>query len=223
MRKAKTIALTVVVAAALVYVYYTEVKPVVIFGLRSDYAQAIPYQKVPEGLDSLRAESCGTCHREIYEEWKSSIHASAYRDPFFQAYWKKDRNIWVCLNCPHSVGESAADADQRHPARAGGEGGPGAEPSVRPRVSTGSRHVCRLSCPGRRHPGSVRRFCGASSDAIRSELSHHAGLLSFATTSYRGRRNIYRVGPCGGPMRSTRESISCRNGDTSVRVVTCRR
>jgi hypothetical protein len=99
MRKAKTIALTVVVAAALVYVYYTEVKPVVIFGLRSDYAQAIPYQKVPEGLDSLRAESCGTCHREIYEEWKSSIHASAYRDPFFQAYWKKDRNIWVCLNC----------------------------------------------------------------------------------------------------------------------------
>jgi hypothetical protein len=99
MRKAKTIALTVVVAAALVYVYYTEVKPVVIFGLRSDYARAIPYQKVPEGLASLRAESCGTCHREIYEEWKSSIHASAYRDPFFQAYWKKDRNVWVCLNC----------------------------------------------------------------------------------------------------------------------------
>lgn len=99
MRKAKTIALTVVGVAALVYVYYTEVKPVVIFGLRSDYARAIPYQKVPEGLDSLRAESCGTCHREIYEEWKSSIHASAYRDPFFQAYWKKDRNIWVCLNC----------------------------------------------------------------------------------------------------------------------------
>ncbi len=99
MRKAKTIALTVVGVGALVYVYYTEVKPAVIFGLRSDYARAIPYQKIPEGLDSLRAESCGTCHREIYEEWKSSIHAFAYRDPFFQAYWKKDRNIWVCLNC----------------------------------------------------------------------------------------------------------------------------
>lgn len=99
MRKAKTIALTMVGIAGLIYVYYTEVKPVVIFGLRSDYARAIPYQKVPEGLDSLRAESCGICHREIYEEWKSSIHASAYRDPFFQAYWKKDRNIWVCLNC----------------------------------------------------------------------------------------------------------------------------
>ncbi len=98
MKNAKTIVLTVV-GAALIYVYYTEVKPVVIFGLRSDYALAIPYQKVPEGLESLRAESCGTCHREIYEEWKSSIHAYAYRDPFFQAYWKKDGNIWICLNC----------------------------------------------------------------------------------------------------------------------------
>ncbi len=83
----------------LVYLYYTEVKPVVIFGLRADYARAIPFQELPEGLESLRAESCGRCHREIYEEWKSSIHAYAYEDPFFQAYWKKDDNIWVCLNC----------------------------------------------------------------------------------------------------------------------------
>ncbi len=88
-----------VIAAVCVYVYYTEIKPVVIFGLRSDYAHAIPFQRVPEGLASLKAESCGECHREIYEEWKRSIHAHAYDDPFFQAYWKKDHNIWVCLNC----------------------------------------------------------------------------------------------------------------------------
>ena len=81
------------------YLYYTEIKPVVIFGLRSDYAHAIPFQRVPEGLTSLKAESCGQCHREIYDEWKSSIHARAYEDPYFQAYWKKDKNVWVCLNC----------------------------------------------------------------------------------------------------------------------------
>jgi hypothetical protein len=85
--------------AGLVYLYYTEIKPVVIFGLRDDYAHAIPYQKVPAGLVSLKAESCGQCHQEIYAEWKTSIHAHAYEDPFFQAYWKKDKNIWVCLNC----------------------------------------------------------------------------------------------------------------------------
>lgn len=99
MTRGLKIGLGVVLASGAVYLYYTEVKPVVIFGLRSDYAHAIPYQKVPAGLDSLKAESCGTCHLEIYDEWKTSIHARAFGDPFFQAYWKKDKNIWVCLNC----------------------------------------------------------------------------------------------------------------------------
>ena len=82
-----------------IYIFYTEIRPTVIFGLRDDYAKAIPYQQVPVGLQSLKAEECGSCHVEIYKEWKSSIHAHAFRDPFFQAYWKKDNNIWVCLNC----------------------------------------------------------------------------------------------------------------------------
>jgi hypothetical protein len=99
MRAAWKIALALLVVAGAIYLYYTEIKPVVIFGLRSDYAHAIPYQQIPEGLTSLKAESCGQCHREIYDEWKTSIHARAYDDPFFQAYWKKDKNIWVCLNC----------------------------------------------------------------------------------------------------------------------------
>jgi hypothetical protein len=99
MRRWHKLALGAVVAVGATYFYYTEVKPVVIFGLRSDYARALSYQNVPEGLTSLKAESCGECHREIYDEWKTSIHAHAYDDPFFQAYWKKDKNIWVCLNC----------------------------------------------------------------------------------------------------------------------------
>jgi hypothetical protein len=41
-----------------VYYFYTEVRPVVIFGLRDDYAHAIPYQQVPVGLQSLMAEEC---------------------------------------------------------------------------------------------------------------------------------------------------------------------
>ncbi|MCS6897916.1 MAG: cytochrome c family protein, partial [Nitrospira sp.] len=88
-----------VILGGLIYFYYTEVKPVVIFGLRSDYAHAIPYQEIPAGLASLRAESCGTCHVDIYNEWKTSIHSQAYLDPFFQAYWTKDKRIWICLNC----------------------------------------------------------------------------------------------------------------------------
>ena len=81
------------------YIFYTELRPVVIFGLRDDFSHAIPFQEVPEGIDSLRAESCGKCHQAIYEEWKTSIHAQAFDDPFFQAYWKRDDNVFICLNC----------------------------------------------------------------------------------------------------------------------------
>lgn len=88
-----------IVLGGLIYFYYTEVRPTVIFGLRSDYAHAIPHQRIPDGLTSLRAESCGSCHRAIYDEWKTSIHSKAYKDPFFQAYWTKDQHTWVCLNC----------------------------------------------------------------------------------------------------------------------------
>ena len=86
-------------AAAVVYLFYNELRPKVIFGLRQDFAQAIPVQKVPAGLSSLKAEECGKCHREIYEEWKSSYHAQAFTDPFFRAYWRKDGEVWICLNC----------------------------------------------------------------------------------------------------------------------------
>ncbi|MEW6325247.1 MAG: multiheme c-type cytochrome [Nitrospirota bacterium] len=79
--------------------YVEHATSILIFGLRADYRQAVPHQAVPAGLTSLRAESCGECHREIYEEWKSSMHAQAFVDPFFQAYWRKDKHIWVCLNC----------------------------------------------------------------------------------------------------------------------------
>ena len=74
-------------------------KSPVIFGLRDDIAHAIPSQVAPTGVESLSAEACGVCHREIYDEWKTSIHSQAYDDPFFQAYWRKDKHIWVCLNC----------------------------------------------------------------------------------------------------------------------------
>jgi hypothetical protein len=62
MRLAFKVIIGIGILAGLVYLYYTEkIKPVVIFGLRSDYAHAIPFQKVPAGLASLKAESCGEC------------------------------------------------------------------------------------------------------------------------------------------------------------------
>lgn len=104
-----------ILGSILVYYFYTEIRPTVIFGLRDDYAHAIPFQSVPLGLDSLKAEDCGQCHQEIYEEWKTSVHAHAYQDPFFQAYWKKDGNVWVCLNCHSPLENQQPTLIQRIP------------------------------------------------------------------------------------------------------------
>lgn len=66
--------------------------------LTKHWESAIPHQEIPEGLESLSAEECGSCHEKIYEEWKRSTHALAFRDIQFQAEWKKD-DTYVCLNC----------------------------------------------------------------------------------------------------------------------------
>ncbi|MFQ5508260.1 MAG: hypothetical protein ACE5FN_02865 [Leptospirillia bacterium] len=97
MIRSATIVTLLAVGAA--WGYWQFVYNPVIFGLRDDFVHAVPNQKVPEGVASLSAEACGACHQAIYAEWKTSIHARAYTDPYFQAYWKKDKRIWICLNC----------------------------------------------------------------------------------------------------------------------------
>jgi len=97
------VAVVVLVAGGL-YLFYSELRPMVIFGLRDDFAHAIPMQKVPAGIPSLKAEDCGKCHKDIYQEWKTSYHAQAYTDPFFRAYWRKDGEVWICLNCHTPLG-----------------------------------------------------------------------------------------------------------------------
>ena len=62
------------------------------------WEKAIPHQEIPEGLVSISAKSCSTCHQDIYNEWKQSTHAVAFQDVQFQAEMKKD-DILTCLNC----------------------------------------------------------------------------------------------------------------------------
>lgn len=63
----------------------------------------LPYTEVPTGLADLRAETCGACHVEIYEEWKISTHARAWLDdPQFLAELEKSEKqgvAWMCMNC----------------------------------------------------------------------------------------------------------------------------
>ncbi len=77
---------------------------------RPVFEQPVPHSEVPSGLASMTAESCGACHRSIYEEWKISTHARAWLDDAqFQEELAKSRSEpphentgdvgWLCVNC----------------------------------------------------------------------------------------------------------------------------
>jgi len=93
------VAVVILLLAGLYFIVYPRVRSHIIFGLREDFRSAVPYQAVPAGIDGIRSKDCAKCHQEIYDEWKTSIHSHSYVDPFFQAYWNKDKHIWICLNC----------------------------------------------------------------------------------------------------------------------------
>ena len=97
----KTVIITgaAVTVTVILFLIYENVHSRIIFGIREDFARPIAYDQPVPGIPGVRAEQCGLCHREIYEEWLSSYHAKAWEDPFFQAYWRKDEKIWICLNC----------------------------------------------------------------------------------------------------------------------------
>jgi Cytochrome c554 and c-prime len=70
-----------------------------ITALTQPWELSVPAQEVPDGLSTLTAAECGECHTAIYREWQTTAHANAYLDLQFQAEWKKDNELWLCLNC----------------------------------------------------------------------------------------------------------------------------
>lgn len=76
---------------------------------RAYYEQPVVATEVPNGLKDLTAETCGTCHQAIYQEWSISTHHRAWLDDAqFQKELEKSRGAgdgnqgdvgWLCLNC----------------------------------------------------------------------------------------------------------------------------
>lgn len=80
------------------------------YGTRAYYEQPVVATSVPNGLKDMTAETCGTCHQAIYEEWSVSTHRRAWLDDAqFQKELEKSRGGvgdpthgdvgWLCLNC----------------------------------------------------------------------------------------------------------------------------
>src|SRR5690625_7948283 len=76
---------------------------------RPYYERPRDYSKIPAGLTDLRAETCGQCHQQIYQEWSISTHARAWTDDIqFMVELEKNSGegtqespdvSWTWVNC----------------------------------------------------------------------------------------------------------------------------
>ncbi len=70
-----------------------------IFVVDDRFAWPIDTSEVPPVLGDLSAETCGSCHTEFYQEWRTTIHSKAWTDPYFQADWTFEGKRNSCRLC----------------------------------------------------------------------------------------------------------------------------
>lgn len=87
------------IAILLAFLGWRLVRPLNIFVVSEHFERPIDTSNMSMPTEALRASTCGACHREIYEEWKTSIHSQAWTDPYFQVDWKFDELQQICKNC----------------------------------------------------------------------------------------------------------------------------
>ncbi len=86
----------VVFAGAMAFVFLHKKN---ITALTQSWEKPIPNQVTPANLVSIRAQDCGTCHKEHYAEAKLATHTHAWTDEQFQAEIKKASSPYFCINC----------------------------------------------------------------------------------------------------------------------------
>jgi hypothetical protein len=73
-------------------------RPINIFVVDEKFSRPLEVE-IPQGLKSVSAKECGSCHTEIYKEWSGTMHAMAWEDPYFQIDFVYDGSQQICLNC----------------------------------------------------------------------------------------------------------------------------
>jgi hypothetical protein len=82
----------------LIFFTWRMIRPMNIFVVDDEFARPMEIT-VPPGLESLRASECGECHSAIYREWRESMHAKAWTDPYYRIDFVFDGSQQICLNC----------------------------------------------------------------------------------------------------------------------------
>ena len=75
------------------------IRPMNIFVVTSAFERPTDTRRAPAMFPTLRAEECAACHRDFFDEWRSTIHSQAWTDPYFQVDWRFDGSPQICKNC----------------------------------------------------------------------------------------------------------------------------
>ena len=94
-RKISSIAIILVVA----FLGWRFVRPMQVFNVSPTFERPIDTSAAIAMFPTLQAEECADCHRDIYNEWTTTIHSQAWTDPYFQVDWKFDGSPQICKNC----------------------------------------------------------------------------------------------------------------------------
>ncbi len=105
--KRKIFIITIALVAA--FLGWRFVRPLNIFIITPNFERPVDTANAPALFKTLRAEECATCHREFYEEWRTTIHSQAWDEPYFQTDWKFDGSQQICRNC-----HTPLDRQQEH-------------------------------------------------------------------------------------------------------------
>ena len=87
-----------IILVIIAFLSWRMIRPMNIFAVSDDFALPMSITAPPDGLESLKAASCGECHPQIYREWAGSMHARAWTDPYYQVDLTFDGDQQICLN-----------------------------------------------------------------------------------------------------------------------------
>ncbi|MDE2352304.1 MAG: hypothetical protein KGL66_10455 [Alphaproteobacteria bacterium] len=97
--KHKTILIAAAASTLIAFLGWRMVRPLEIFSVSPRFEYPLATANIPTVFPNLRAETCGACHTAVHRDWKTSMHAQAWSDPYFQADYKNEGNKQICLNC----------------------------------------------------------------------------------------------------------------------------
>jgi hypothetical protein len=97
--RTRPLVLVTLAAALAVFLAWRFLRPMNIFVVSEAFERPIATTQIPKSLKTLSALECGNCHRDHFDEWRTSIHQAAWSDSYFKVDFRFDGSQQICKNC----------------------------------------------------------------------------------------------------------------------------